>query len=149
MYSLLFGVRVEKEKALRTKMEELGIREEDLKESFLLPGTRGGQKANKGSSKVRIEHIPSGIQVSCQKSRSQALNRFLARRILVEKIEEKLEKSHPTIFRKKNRAKQKEIEKKKKAKNRRRKNMRKKTEQSRGNETDSKTNIDQEKKNTV
>ncbi|MGB9692551.1 MAG: peptide chain release factor family protein [Candidatus Sumerlaeaceae bacterium] len=85
-----FGVRDEKEEALRAKMARLGIREEDLVEKFVRSGGHGGQKLNKTATCVYLRHVPTGMEVKCQRERSQALNRFLARRILVEKIEAEL-----------------------------------------------------------
>jgi len=83
-----FPVSSEKIRALKKKMARFGIREEDLEESFIRSGGPGGQKVNKTSSCVQIVHGPTGTTVKCQEERSQALNRFLARRILVDKIEE-------------------------------------------------------------
>lgn len=68
-------------------MASLGIKEADITELFILAGKKGGQKVNKTSSCVYLKHVPTGIEVKCQQDRSQALNRFLARRILVGKIE--------------------------------------------------------------
>jgi protein subunit release factor B len=85
-----FPVRPEKEKALLIKMVMLGIREQDIVEKFIHGGGKGGQKINKAASAVYLKHLPTGIEVKCQKERSQSLNRFLARRILVEKIEKKI-----------------------------------------------------------
>jgi protein subunit release factor B len=85
-----FPVRPEKQEALRLKMERLGIREQDIIEKFIHGGGKGGQKINKTASCVYLKHRPSGIEVKCQAERSQLLNRFLARRILAEKIEKKL-----------------------------------------------------------
>ncbi len=82
-----FGVTPEKERALREKMEKLGIREEDLVEKFVRSGGHGGQNVNKTATCVYLKHLPTGIEVKCQRERSQALNRFLARRILADKIE--------------------------------------------------------------
>ncbi|MFC1699583.1 peptide chain release factor family protein [Candidatus Omnitrophota bacterium] len=76
-----------KQKALRAKMRSLGVREEDLQERFIRASGRGGQKVNKTSACVYLKHRPSGIEVKCQQERSQALNRFLARRRLVDKVE--------------------------------------------------------------
>ena len=70
-------------------MQTLGIREQDLEEQFVRSSGAGGQNVNKVSSCVVLYHRPSGIRVKCQQERSQALNRFLARRILVDKIEAK------------------------------------------------------------
>lgn len=80
-------VSPKKEEALRLKMEELGISERDIAEKFVRSGGRGGQKVNKVSTCVYLKHLPTGIEVKCQQARTQALNRFLARRILAKKIE--------------------------------------------------------------
>ncbi len=82
-----FGVGAEKQKALREKMEQLGIREEDLVEKFVRSGGAGGQNVNKVATCVYLKHVPTGIEVKAQRERSQALNRFLARRTLADKIE--------------------------------------------------------------
>lgn len=82
-----FNVSIGKEKALESKMASLGIREADLEEKFIRASKKGGQKVNKTSSCVYLKHKPTGIEVKCQVERSQALNRFLARRILARKIE--------------------------------------------------------------
>ena len=79
-----------KEEALKNRMAELGIREEDLRENFIRGSGRGGQKINKTSSCVQLLHIPTGIEVRCQRERSQALNRFLARRELCDRIAGKI-----------------------------------------------------------
>jgi peptide chain release factor len=84
----MFNVTPAKENALRKKMESLGISESDIKETFIRSRGKGGQNVNKVSTCVHLKHIPSGTQVKCARERSQALNRFLARRILLEKIEE-------------------------------------------------------------
>jgi protein subunit release factor B len=68
-------------------MARLGVREQDLEESFIRGSGPGGQHVNKTATCVVLLHRPSGISVRCQASRSQGLNRFYARRILVEKIE--------------------------------------------------------------
>lgn len=77
----------DKEKALREKMERFGIKESDIVERFVHSGGPGGQNVNKTSTCVYLKHVPTGIEVKCQRERSQAMNRFLARRILVNKIE--------------------------------------------------------------
>jgi protein subunit release factor B len=84
--------RVSKEKwdAIREKMESLGIHEKDIIEKFIRSSGRGGQKVNKTSTCVYLKHVPTEIEVKCQQERSQAINRFLARKILVEKIESKI-----------------------------------------------------------
>ena len=82
-----FGVSLEKEKALREKMARLNIRKEDIVESFIRARGPGGQNVNKTSTCVYLKHIPTGIEVKCQKERSQILNRYIARKILTNKIE--------------------------------------------------------------
>lgn len=82
-----FGVGLDKEKALREKMSRFGIREEDIIEKFVRSQGPGGQNVNKTSTCVYLKHIPTGIEVKCQQERSQALNRYLARQLLVKKIE--------------------------------------------------------------
>ena len=77
-----------KEKTLYDRMERLDINESDIIERFVRSSGAGGQKVNKTSTCVYLKHIPSGIEVKCQKERSQVLNRFLARRILADKIEQ-------------------------------------------------------------
>lgn len=83
---LTFSVSEEKNRWLRERMELLGIREEELEETFIRSSGKGGQHVNKTSTCVRIRHIPTGIEVKCMAERSQSVNRFLARRELVEKI---------------------------------------------------------------
>jgi protein subunit release factor B len=80
----------EKIRDLENKMKDLGIQEKDIEEKFIRAQGRGGQKVNKTSSCVYLKHIPTGIEVKCQKARIQAMNRFFARRILTNKIEELL-----------------------------------------------------------
>jgi protein subunit release factor B len=80
----------QKEQALREKMQSLGIFEKDLDESFVRSGGAGGQHVNKTSSCVQILHRPTGLMVKCQQDRSQSINRYLARRLLVEKIERQI-----------------------------------------------------------
>jgi len=85
-----YGVSPAKEKELEQKMQKLGIKESDLVERFIRSSGRGGQKVNKTSSCVYLKHLPTGIEVKCQKERSQAINRFFARRLLLQKIENKI-----------------------------------------------------------
>lgn len=83
----LFPVSSGKEKQLLERMRSLGVREQDIEEQFIHSSGAGGQNVNKVSSCVVLHHRPSGIRVRCQKERSQALNRFLARRLLLDKVE--------------------------------------------------------------
>ena len=84
------GVSKEKEDALCQRMESLGIEEKDLVEKFIRSGGKGGQRLNKASTCVYLKHLPTGIEVKCQRERYQAVNRFLARKILADKIEAKI-----------------------------------------------------------
>ncbi len=79
-----------REQALRDKMKVLEIFENDITEKFVRSGGKGGQNVNKVSTCVYILHRPTGISVKCQQDRSQVINRFLARRLLVEKIEREI-----------------------------------------------------------
>ena len=71
-------------------MEKWGLKDRDFKESFVRSGGAGGQNVNKVSTCVVLRHLPTGLEVKCQQERSQALNRYLAKRMLVDKIEEKI-----------------------------------------------------------
>ena len=82
-----FPVSPSKEKQLIERMRRLGIREEDLKESFVRSSGAGGQNVNKASTCVMLVYQPTGLKVKCQVARSQGLNRFLARRLLLDQIE--------------------------------------------------------------
>jgi protein subunit release factor B len=82
-----YGISKEKEEALREKMQRLAIRESDFQEKFVRSSGPGGQNVNKTSTCVYLKHIPTQIKVKCQRERSQVLNRYLARRWLVNKIE--------------------------------------------------------------
>lgn len=84
----MFPVSPEKEKTLRAKLDSHGIYEKDIKEFFVRSQGSGGQNVNKTSTCVYIKHIPTGIEVKCQKSRSQGLNRYYARVLLFGKIDQ-------------------------------------------------------------
>ena len=84
----IFSVSPLKDKQLKEKMESLNIREEEMEESFIRSSGKGGQHVNKTSTCVYLKHIPTGIEVKCQEERSQALNRYRARVILTNKIEQ-------------------------------------------------------------
>ena len=82
-----FPVSLEKEAQLARRMAALGVSELDLQESFVRSGGHGGQNVNKTSTCVMLLHRPTGLQVKCQTTRQQGLNRFIARRLLLDKIE--------------------------------------------------------------
>jgi len=86
----IHGVSSDKEAELRERLDRLGVREQDLVERFVRSRGPGGQNVNKTSTCVVLHHRPSGLRVRCQETRSQALNRFLARRRLADAIERRL-----------------------------------------------------------
>jgi protein subunit release factor B len=88
-----FPVSLDKETQLTRRMSALGVQETDIEESFVRSGGHGGQNVNKSSTCVMLLHRPTGLQVKCQSTRQQGLNRFLARRLLLDKIE-KLQKGY-------------------------------------------------------
>ena len=82
-----------KQDELAQRMAASGVRESDIEEVFVRSGGHGGQNVNKTSTCVMLLHRPTGLQVKCQTTRQQGLNRVLARRLLLEKIEA-LQKGH-------------------------------------------------------
>ena len=82
-----FPVSLEKEDQLALRMTALGVSEAEIEESFVRSGGHGGQNVNKTSTCVMLLHRPTGVQVKCQETRQQGLNRFIARRLLLDKIE--------------------------------------------------------------
>lgn len=123
-------VSIEKEKDLLERMQRLGISEDDLQETFIRSSGPGGQKVNKTSTCVYLVHLPSGLSVKCQKTRSQAMNRFLARRILLERIE-RLQKGQAD-------AERKRIEKLKRQKRKRSKRAKEKVLQAKHRQSEKK-----------
>lgn len=85
-----FPVSPKKNEHLERAMIRLGLREADLEEFFVRSGGAGGQNVNKVATCVVLKHRPSGLVVKCQKERSQAMNRYFARRILLAKLEVKI-----------------------------------------------------------
>ena len=82
-----FGVTTQKEQALLRRMEACCLKELDIEEKFIRSGGPGGQHVNRTSTCVYLKHSPTGLDVKMQKERSQALNRFFARRRLCELLE--------------------------------------------------------------
>ncbi len=82
-----FPVAPDKQEQLARRMATLGVSEADLEETFVRSGGHGGQNVNKTSTCVMLLHRPSGLQVKCQSTRQQGMNRFLARRLLLDKLE--------------------------------------------------------------
>lgn len=82
-----FPVSPEKEDQLSQRMTALGIQEAEIEESFVRSGGHGGQNVNKVATCVMLLHRPTGVQVKCQDTRQQGMNRFLARKLLLDKLE--------------------------------------------------------------
>ncbi len=84
-----FPVNPEKTQQLAQRMAALGVRESDFEETFVRSGGHGGQNVNKTATCVMLLHRPTRLQVKVQTTRQQGLNRFIARRLLLDKIEAK------------------------------------------------------------
>ena len=84
----IYPVSSRKIKELQEKARRLALKESDFEESFIRSGGSGGQNVNKVSTCVVMRHRPTGLGVKCQRERSQALNRYLAKRLLIDKIEQ-------------------------------------------------------------
>ena len=77
----------DKEAQILRRMETLGVLESDVRQTFVRSGGHGGQNVNKTSTCVMLTHLPTGLQVKCQTTRQQAVNRLIARNLLLDKIE--------------------------------------------------------------
>ena len=77
----------EKWEKLTERMERFQITEADLVEKFILGSGKGGQKLHKTASTVYLKHVPSGLEIKCQYSRSREDNRYFARERLCEKLQ--------------------------------------------------------------
>lgn len=77
------------EASLRARFVSLNVRAEEVVEEFIRGAGAGGQKINKTSSTVRLRHVPSGVEVRCQRERNQSVNRLLAWNELADKLEER------------------------------------------------------------
>src|SRR5436309_10758441 len=80
----------DKARALDERLAKLGVRPEDLEETFVHSGGKGGQNVNKVATCVVLVHRPTGTAVKCQRERTQGANRLVARQMLAEKIEARL-----------------------------------------------------------
>jgi peptide chain release factor len=89
MMDLRLPVSPGKVSALTARMAKLGVFESDVEESFIRSGGKGGQNVNKVSTAVRITHRPSGMDIKCSVHRTQGMNRYAARVMLCEKLEQK------------------------------------------------------------
>lgn len=81
---------VELSPPLLEKARLLNVRAEDITEQFVRGSGKGGQKINKTSSCVVVRHLPTGIEVRCQKHREQSKNRLSAYKLLILKIEDRV-----------------------------------------------------------
>ncbi len=124
------AIKKEKQEELQSRMEKLGIEEDDLSEKFILGSGKGGQKINKTYSCVYLKHKPSCIEIKCQHSRSRELNRYTARKMLCERLEE-------LIFKEKS-EKKKAIEKIKRQKRKRSKRAKEKMLQNKKRQSEKK-----------
>ena len=120
-----FPVSEAKETALIKRMEELGLLESEIEESFVRSGGAGGQNVNKVATCVVLKHASSGLEVKCQRARTQGMNRYHARSLLADKMDtlinkekskerQRIEKIRRQKRKRSKRAKEKMLENKKK-----------------------------------
>ena len=83
----ILPISLEKQEQLAARMSALGVREADIEESFVRSRGHGGQNVKKVATCVMLLHLPTQVRVNCQTTRQQGLNRLLARRLLLDKIE--------------------------------------------------------------
>ena len=84
-----YGISPQKEEELKARMQRLGVAESEIEEAFLRSSGKGGQNVNKVATCVHLNHIPTGLIVKCQQERQQGLNRYRARCLLLDKIEQR------------------------------------------------------------
>ncbi len=87
VYILCMDFPVELPEDVMAKAKKLEVFAQDIEEKFIRGGGAGGQKINKTSSCVWLRHLPTGIEVKCQKHRERTKNRMSAYKLLIRKIE--------------------------------------------------------------
>ena len=85
---MAFPLNADKAQQFAQRMAALGVRESEVEETFVRSGGHGGQNVNKSATCVMLLHRPTGLQVKSQTTRQQGLNRELAWRLLLDKIEQ-------------------------------------------------------------
>ena len=85
-----FGITASKQKELEDRFNKLNIKENDIVEKFIHSSGNGGQNVNKVATCVYLKYIPLNIEIKCQKGRTQLLNRYYARKMLAEELENRI-----------------------------------------------------------